>query len=380
MSYLKQTVKSKYKELRSEGLLKMQAIRQLSEDYGKGVTTVWEWISEEPEYSDEIVTKLSKDVARAHATRSYSVRQLGVLRKEVEELRETVENLTQEFEVDLKSEFIEKDSSVGCTVIALASDWHVGEGVTKEQVNYINEYNPTIAKERAYTFFTEIKKKIESLQNEKVVDRLIIWLGGDFITGDIHAVTRDTNELTPEEEILLAYELLSEGLEYLDDSLNIPEMNVVCNIGNHGRTTIKMYERDAFKYNREFTMYHQLARTLRDSSWQFLIPRSYDITVPVYGKKVRFSHGDFINCKSLANLDGAVSSHINTSNIIEKVDFDILGHYHRLTSTEYYCVNGSLIGYNTYGKRIGVRPEPPQQALIVVDSDGVIRNICKITV
>jgi hypothetical protein len=37
--------------------------------------------------------------------------------------------------------------------VILASDWHIEETIDPETINYLNEYNPKIAKQRAEKFW-----------------------------------------------------------------------------------------------------------------------------------------------------------------------------------------------------------------------------------
>ena len=64
------------------------------------------------------------------------------------------------------------------------SDWHVGEVVTLDGTNGMNEFNPQIAERRIKRVFEKIPEYIE--RYVPMSNRLYLSLLGDFITGHIH--------------------------------------------------------------------------------------------------------------------------------------------------------------------------------------------------
>src|ERR1051326_8494159 len=68
------------------------------------------------------------------------------------------------------------------TAIWLASDWHVGEKVTRGQTNGINKYNPAIAKSRGEQYFRNALRLTQMVARDTEVRTVVLALLGDFIT------------------------------------------------------------------------------------------------------------------------------------------------------------------------------------------------------
>lgn len=98
---------------------------------------------------------------------------------------------------------------------AIASDWHVDEVVKKEQVDGTNEYSMRIAKKRAEKFFQSTLKLVEREQSDVKINTLVLALIGDFISGHIHEELLESTEVSPQDAMLFAMNLISSGIEYL---------------------------------------------------------------------------------------------------------------------------------------------------------------------
>lgn len=76
----------------------------------------------------------------------------------------------------------------------MLSDWHWGEVVRPEMVDGVNEYNLEIASQR---FKSCIERTIDLCSNHMVKPKypgIVVALGGDMISGDIHEELRNTND------------------------------------------------------------------------------------------------------------------------------------------------------------------------------------------
>ena len=72
--------------------------------------------------------------------------------------------------------------------VAIWSDWHWGEVVSRDEVGGVNEFNSRVAKERAKRL---VEITIDLCFNhmgraKQKYPGIVICLGGDMITGDIH--------------------------------------------------------------------------------------------------------------------------------------------------------------------------------------------------
>jgi len=125
-----------------------------------------------------------------------------------------------------------KTGNINRTAVIVASDWHVGERVDPATVNGLNEYSPDIARERAIHFW---HNAVTLINESPYVNKLVIALLGDFISGTIHPELLENNYLSPMEEILFAQELLLDGLQYVvnNTSISPSDIQIPTSSGNH---------------------------------------------------------------------------------------------------------------------------------------------------
>lgn len=180
------------------------------------------------------------------------------------------------------------------TVIACASDWHVGERIDIESVNGVNEFNPDIAKVRAYNFFKKSLTMTSIFRGSTKIDNLVLWLGGDFISGYIHEELLESNYMSPSEEVEFSYSLIVSGIDFSLSDGDFKNITIPCNVGNHGRTTIKSRVSTAWDNSFESMLYKSLVRKYdKEKRIQFSIVKSYHNIQDIYGRIIRFHHGDY---------------------------------------------------------------------------------------
>src|SRR5690606_8904092 len=126
---------------------------------------------------------------------------------------------------EAKPYVIKADPSIKseATAISQLSDIHFEQRIDAHTVNYLNEYNPDIAKQRLDNYFRHLKKLIDLSRKEIEIKDLIIHLGGDSLHGFIHEEYHRTNYLTPIDASFQLYEILISGFNYIkkDGKLNI---------------------------------------------------------------------------------------------------------------------------------------------------------------
>jgi len=136
---------------------------------------------------------------------------------------------------------IEKAMKPEATAVMLASDWHVEELVEAKTINGMNAYTPTIARVRAAEFFRGLLWMIRNARAGQdgsygfSIKNLVLWLGGDLISGYIHDELMESNELSPTEATLLAQDLIASGIDFLLEHGELEKIVVPCSYGNHGR-------------------------------------------------------------------------------------------------------------------------------------------------
>lgn len=373
-----------YLQEKAQGLTHRQACINVANTLGRGVTTISDHthdihsntVQTDLSAADEqsLETTLLRSVARLRRRSSDHNRQVRLLTDETVRLAEQVQEAYTPYREVLPLRLASSQRSANSdhkVLVALASDWHVGEKVVPSQVYHLNKYTPDIARRSSELFFTKITRRAQELAGNGQLSGFVLWLGGDFIGNYLHEEQRDSNYLTPEEEGYFAYTLLADGIRYLRSGLDLEDINILCNYGNHGRMTRHNYHVDGHRYNKESTIYLHLAHYFaHDTSIKFSIPEAYESVLRIHGSLYRFSHGHYV--KYSANLDGAVQRYIDRANLSQPADFDCIGHYHNFRHNGSFQINGSTIGYNGYGKMLGLKPEIASQALLEVNGAGIV--------
>lgn len=258
------------------------------------------------------------------------------------------------------------------TAVALASDWHVGERVKSSFVSGLNEFNPDIARARGRRFFEALAWLIRKERRYATLNNLVLWLGGDFLSGYIHAELVESNFMSPLEEVAYVKAMLIEGIDFLLKEIPDLTMSVPCSLGNHDRTTDKTRIATASRNSFTWAMYHDMAVRYAErgeTRVKFQIADGHHLTTDVYEYRIHFHHGDSV--RSAGGI-GGITVPLNRAALQwrSKYDSDIscVGHFHQYGSGERLVTNGSLIGYSTYADWLpGAAPEPAQQAFFLMD-------------
>mgnify|MGYP001163841481 FL=1 len=253
------------------------------------------------------------------------------------------------------------------------SDWHWGEVVDPEEINHLNEYNVEIAQKRAKKCFYEFDR-IFFEESSKDWDGLVVLLGGDMVSGDIHEELAITNEKPILDCILDCSKAISSGIEMLSNRIdNIIVFGVV---GNHGRSTKKPRFKQRVVTNYDWMIYSLVERHFQDNtSISFHIPKSSDCFYEIYDTKYLLTHGDQLGGKSTDPILGALAS-ISAGDKkrrqrqeAEGNPYDVLvcGHWHQLGMLPRRIINGNLKGVDEYSYGHAFIPERPQQASWVTE-------------
>lgn len=252
-----------------------------------------------------------------------------------------------------------------------ASDWHFGENVDPKQINGVNEYSRDTARARARRFF---ERAIDLLTNHMVdpsYPGIVLLMGGDMVTGDIHEELAQTNDCTTPEALFDLFQVFRWGIRLLADTFG--KVFLPCVTGNHGRQTHKMQHKGRNSKNWDWMLYWMLADCFKeDARIQFQIAGGTDAHFKVFAKRFCLSHGDqFRGGDGMIGALGPImrGNHKKASrNSAIDLSYDVLllGHWHQLIMLERLIVNGSLKGYDEYAAANNFGFEPPQQALFLV--------------
>lgn len=256
------------------------------------------------------------------------------------------------------------------TAVIALSDAHVEEIVRKGETPYPNEYNPTIADNRLRRFFAGAKWLIELHRQAFQIRDVLLWLGGDLMSGHIHEELKLHTATPPIETLLWLRSRLAAGIDSLLQDPKIERLIIPCSYGNHGRTTAKSFRALGATHSYEWLLYQWLASMYEGNSRvTFLADQSAHQYARLYDFDMHFHHGDETSYQGGV---GGITIPLNKASAqwdqAKRCHYHTFGHWHQYIDTGRIAVNGSVIGYNAYAMSIKATPEAPQQAFYLIDS------------
>jgi hypothetical protein len=248
------------------------------------------------------------------------------------------------------------------------SDLHWAEVVHPSQINGVNKYNITIARQRMERLALSTVRLLSILSPTMQYPGIVIPLGGDMITGNIHDELTATNEMNSMPAILDLFEVLGIFLSSMADKFG--KVFVPCVTGNHGRDTRKIWAKDRHHTSFDWLLYCFLAKHFaQDSRITFLIPDGPDAYFKIYSHRYLMTHGDqFRGGDGMIGALGPIirgdhKKRSRNAQIDMEYDTMIIGHWHQYIHLTRLIVNGSLKGYDEFAYANNFPFEKPQQAL-----------------
>lgn len=278
-------------------------------------------------------------------------------------------NIKEEVEITVIDPVLSSGKEESIPLIQL-SDWHFEERVDSATINGLNEYNLDIAGLRWVKCIQNSLKLIHKERHSSNIKQLVLWLGGDFITGYIHEELEESNYLSPTQATRFAKEKIITAINFYLNHGGFDKITIPCNFGNHGRTNKKPRVSTGYKNSYEWMMYHDIADYFAgNKKVEFLIPNGMFTYVDIMGYMNRFFHGDSVGYGGgIGGLTIPLIKAIMRYDQQQKADYNWMGHYHQLWQATKNCrVNGSGIGYGPYAQRIGASPEEPKQGFNLID-------------
>lgn len=252
------------------------------------------------------------------------------------------------------------------TVCTIWSDSHWDEVVNPAEVQGLNAYDRAIATQRFERYIDGIEYLAREHLNGVTYDGLVLALGGDLVSGNIHEELRETNEAPIPETIAYWAPLLASGIRHLAETFGRVHVPVV--VGNHGRLTrkprAKLRARDSYDY-----LLGRLAQQLLadDARITWDIPESADATFEVYGTRFVLTHGDQTTGGSgIGGIWPGIMRLRARKLARQNFDWLVMGHFHQYVHSQGLIVNGSAKGFDEYAALCNFAPEPAQQALWIV--------------
>lgn len=258
-------------------------------------------------------------------------------------------------------------SSPGVPTLFL-SDFHWGEVVHPSQINGVNTYNLTLARKRLTDTINSAAKLARIISPKMDYPGLVMPLGGDMVSGNIHEELTATNEINTIPTVLDLWQHLAAAISFMADTFGA--VFLPCVSGNHGRDTRKIWAKDRHHTSFDWMLYQILAKHFADDKRvTFLIPDGSDANYSIYNTRYLLSHGDqFRGGDGMIGPLGPITrgdhkKRSRNAQIDLSYDVMIIGHFHQYMHLTRLIVNGSLKGYDEYAYAGNFTFEQPQQAL-----------------
>lgn len=265
-----------------------------------------------------------------------------------------------------------KPSGTATAVVCL-NDWHGEEPVDPATINGLNEYNLEIAEQRIKKTGERMLHLLDAQRKLSNIKDLVVWIGGDIITGHIHEELAETSPLSPTEACQWAKGQLIGLLDHWIAYADVDSVTVVTSYGNHGRTTAKPRIATAAKHSFEWWMYQNIADIYAargEKRIQFKVEQGYHNWLEIQGKLVRFHHGDWLKYQGgVGGITIPVNKALNEWNKARRADYDFFGHWHQHLKHYRWCACNCLIGYAPYALSIKAEYSQPSQTFAVFDRD-----------
>lgn len=259
------------------------------------------------------------------------------------------------------------------TPVTIWSDWHLGEVVELAETNGANAFNLAIAEARIQKL---VDGTIDLCKNHMVgtsYPGIVVMLGGDLVTGEIHDELTRTNDLDPLPTVLWARDRIVAGLSRLADVFG--RVFVPCVAGNHGRMSRRVEHKHFAVRNFDWlisTLCEKYFQDIGDRRVVFHAPGSNEALFKVNDSSYLLLHGHDLGTSGgdgiIGSLGPILRGRMKVGNQKRSVgtDFDtlVVGHWHQYIALRGLVVNGSLKGFDGFA-RAGIRApfEPATQAL-----------------
>lgn len=256
------------------------------------------------------------------------------------------------------------------TPVLVCSDWHIDEVIEPGEIGGVNEFNKRVAEERVERLFSYATKLIKICKQDSEIDTLVIAALGDFMSSWIHDELIETNSMTPPEAIQALFEMWIGGLNMILETGLVKRIRFIGCVGNHGRITQRIQFKNRAKKSYEWLLYNLLAHHYAEKGEtriEFQLPNGYFNWLELYGKMIRFHHGDNIRYNGgVGGVHIPVRKAIAQWNKVRHADLDVFGHWHTEEWSRDYVINNSLIGYSTFAENLKADFNPAGQAFFLM--------------
>lgn len=310
---------------------------------------------------------LKRDNKRLGLERESALRELALVQERIA-LLEKIDGLDLEPpEWTLKAP---KGRAHHAIITAFLSDTHFDEVVNAGEMGGVNAYNREIALLRLQKFFRGVIKLSSNYIAGVKIDGLVLPLGGDMVSGNIHEELERTNDRPILDTVDFWPDQIAAGIELL--LKHFPKIFVPCVVGNHGRLRKQKAFKTRVRDNYDWLIYRQLAKYFKwNDRVTFQIPDAPECQYSLYDTKFALSHGDeFTGGNGIGGIAvpimrGDAKQQKRASATGQPYQIRMIGHWHNLLNLGSVRINGSLKGYDEYARGMNFDFQLPAQDMFV---------------
>ena len=282
----------------------------------------------------------------------------------------------------------EKSTRSPIAAVVQLTDMHYGETVRANATLGLRAYNPAVARRRAEAFAVNVSKLVRhKLAGEgRDLAGLVLVLGGDMLSGEIHDELAATNAVTNQQAVEDLLDIIGGVVAHLVAEFG--RLYVVGVPGNHGRLTRKPWAKGYAERNADWLLYRLLKREAAARHGDAVtvhVPADRDARIVVLGNRLLITHGDALGVKGgdghVGPVGPIVRGAIKVARQYERagqpIDWVLLGHWHQRVIADYagVLVSPSFKGaceYSTNGLRVPPSASPAKQLLTFWHASGLV--------
>jgi len=253
------------------------------------------------------------------------------------------------------------------------SDFQAGEVIRSAELDFPNDYNPDIFRERYRRLIKTSVKLLEREDPQMRYPGFVYLRGGDAVSGDIHADLSETQDTVPTEQTQMVAEEEIRGLEELLRA--VPKITVYSVPGNHDRTTFKPRAKRFVALSYDYLAIWAIESYFKakgETRITFCAPPSGDAYYSIFNTPYLLTHGDRIGSRGgqgFIGSSGTIARGIHKvraqyARMGKPISYVLTGHFHVAMQLPNGIANGCLAGFSEYAKsELRAEPEPPTQTM-----------------
>lgn len=256
------------------------------------------------------------------------------------------------------------------------SDLHIGEVINPDEVEGFNAFNWEIAQAGMFCLLEDFLQWVEIQRGHYLIEECAVFCKGDYVSGDIHAELRATNEWPLPVQTAKAGWLLGEAFRILSGHFKrVTAFQVGAD--NHGRLQPKPQAKQKTSNSMSYLVQHIAnAAAERCANFRPVVAAGSKLVAEVNGKRFLLEHGDNIKAWSGIPLYGiqraAAREAMRRMDGGRGYDYYSIGHFHVPNWLEgRILVNGSLSGTSEFDHGCGRHALPAQVAYLVHPVYGI---------